>query len=80
MAAAGAEDDPAQERDVVVPGDCLLAVRAVGAGLTDAAVVRQAGDADVQETAEEQAEEEGRELEGERRQHGVQYRLVGVAG
>jgi hypothetical protein len=64
VAAAGSEEDEAEDRYVVVPANNLLALRAVGAGCGDAAVVRQAGDADVEKAAKEQAEEEGWKLEG----------------
>ncbi len=45
-------------------------MRAVGSGFADALVGGQAGDADVQKAAEEEAEEEDGELEGEKREHG----------
>jgi hypothetical protein len=72
VAAAGAEEDPAEERDVVVPGDGVRAVRAVGARVVEAAVVGQTGDADVEEASEEQAEEEGGQFEDERGRHRIQ--------
>ena len=66
VAAARAKTDPAEEGDVVVPGDGVETVRAVRARLAQAAVVGQAGDADIEKASEEQAEEKGGQLEDER--------------
>jgi hypothetical protein len=72
VAAASAEEDPAEQRDVVIPGDGVLAVRAVRARLAEAQVLWQARDADVEKTSEEQAEEEGGQFEDERGRHRIQ--------
>jgi len=57
-----------------------VAAGAVRAGFVDALMPGQAGDADVQEAAEKQAEEEGGELEGEGRRHKGEYKWLGLRG
>ena len=58
-AAAGAEEKPAEDGDVVVPADGGGAGGAVGAGGDDAFAARNAEDQDVEEAAEEQAQGRG---------------------
>ena len=65
VAATGTEKKPAEEGDVVVPGDGVETVGAVRARLAEAAVVGQTRDADVEKAAEEKAEEKGWQLEDE---------------
>jgi hypothetical protein len=69
IAAVGAEQNPAENRDVVVPADRVATARTVGTRFVDALVRRQAGDADVQKAAEEQTEDEGGELQNDGKRH-----------
>ena len=55
VAAAGAEEDPAEEGDVVVPADGGEAVGAVRTRLADTAMPWQSRDTHIQEAAKEQA-------------------------
>jgi len=57
MAAAGAQENPAQEGKVVEGADGRAATRAAGARADDRLVARQARDADVEEAAEGEAED-----------------------
>lgn len=61
LAAAAAEDEPAQEGQVFPPGQGVGAAAAVGAGCGDAFAMGPAGDYDVEEAAEGEAEEGGEE-------------------
>src|SRR5580658_4138841 len=58
MAAAPAQQHPAQHRDVVVPGDRPLAVGAVRTGADHGEIAREAVDTDVHEAADQQPAEE----------------------
>src|ERR1017187_163843 len=58
MAAASAEHQVADQRDVVVPGDWLAAAHAMGARLDDTPVARPTVNAHVEKAADEQAEEQ----------------------
>jgi hypothetical protein len=58
MPAAAAQQRVAQQRDVVVPGDRMAAGRAVRAGPHHRKILRQAVDADVEEAADQQAEQQ----------------------
>jgi hypothetical protein len=58
VAAASAEKNPAEDGDVVEGADGRGAVRAAGARADDGFVTGQAGDADVEEAAEGEAEED----------------------
>jgi hypothetical protein len=59
IAASAAEDDVADDRNVVEPGDGFAAPDAVRSRLDDAAVARPAVDADVEEAADQQTEQQG---------------------
>jgi len=59
VAAAAAEDDPAEDRDVVECADGRAAAGTARAWEDDGFVAGQAGDADVEEAAEGEAEEDG---------------------
>ncbi len=65
VAATAAEQQPAEQRDVVVPADEAAALRAARTRSDDAFAVRKTRDADVEEAAEEQAEQEAGQLERE---------------
>ena len=65
VAATGSEEDPAEQWNVVVPGDGVRAVCAVRARLTQAAVIRQARDTNVEEASEEQSQKKGGQFEDE---------------
>lgn len=56
MAAAAAQDQPAQHRNVVVSGNRLMALRARGARRDHGQATWKPVNADVQKTAEDQAE------------------------
>jgi hypothetical protein len=58
-AAAAAEDNPAQDREVFPPGEDVAAIAAVRAGRDDAFALGEAGDNDVKEAAEDESEECG---------------------
>ena len=70
MAAAAPQQQVTQERDVVIGGDGLVAVRATGARRDDRLVARKAMNADVQEAADDEAIQEY-----ERFDHSLGYRL-----
>jgi len=61
VAAFAAEDEPAEDGDVVVGLDGRLATRAAGGGANDGESFRDAGDANVEEAADDDAEEEEEE-------------------
>ena len=58
IAAARAQQKPAQQRDVVIPADGVGAMRAPRAGMNDRLVRGEARDADVEEAAEEETDKE----------------------
>jgi hypothetical protein len=58
MAAAAAEKNPAEDGDVVTGADGRGATRTAGARADDGFVTGQAGDADVEEAAEGEADED----------------------
>jgi hypothetical protein len=68
IAAVAAEKDPAKNGNVVVGADGRGATRAAGARADDGFVTRQAGDADVEEAAEGEAEED--DEDGDERDQG----------
>ena len=70
IAATGAEVDPTEQRDIVVPADHVPAARAVRAGFDDIFVIRQSADAHIQKAAESKAKNGCRKLEGYLRKHG----------
>ena len=59
--AASAEEDPAEERDVFKGRDGPLALGAAGARADDGLVEGQAGDANVEEAAEDESDEEDKD-------------------
>src|SRR3954452_1304140 len=65
-AAAAAQDQPREDGDVVVGRQLRAATRALGAGLDERLAARQAPRDDVEERADEEAEQRGR---GERGSH-----------
>ena len=69
MAAVGAQCQPTEDGDVIVPRDEGAAGVAVRARRDDGSVSRKPRDADVQETAEEQTQKEAEKHELARRRH-----------
>ena len=57
LAAASAQQNPAQNRQIFPPGEDMVAMAAVGAGMDDAFVFRKARQNDVKKAAEGQPEE-----------------------
>jgi len=55
-AAAATKDDPTEDGQIFPPGEGVFAVAAVGAGCDDAFALGEAGEKDVEEAAEGQAE------------------------
>ena len=69
VAAAASKDEPAQNGDVVVPADGRPALWAARAWMDDRLTLGQARDADVQEAAEDQAEDEADNYVQDERDH-----------
>ncbi len=72
-----AQDEPTEERDVVIPADGVGAVRTIRVGVDDGLMLRQSGDADVQKTAHEQSKDEGNKFEDNGRAHwkSIQFKV-----
>src|SRR6266478_7765180 len=63
IAAAASEDEPAKDGDVVVPADRGLAVGTAGTRFDDGLSLWDAGDADIEKTAEEKPNDKGGEFD-----------------
>src|SRR5258708_23822356 len=74
VAASASEEEPAKDRNVVVPADRGRTVGTAGAWFDDGLSLWDAGDADIEKTAEKEPDKKGREFEDAGHAHPMSIR------